>query len=87
MKTIDVKGMSPFKNHDILILCCELAAGVKKKELFSCLLSTRGFLLADSEDDISESFPDGTCYFNHRMSSEEIIFKVNSVVFEKNERE
>lgn len=79
--TIDENNISIFDNYNLLILSADLAANLEENAFFSDILSIKGFLIAESGDRVSGSFQAGTEHINHTMSPEEIIFKVNNVVY------
>lgn len=79
--TIDEKEISRFDNYNLLILCADLAANLAEKEYFSGILSMTGFLIAESGDHVSGSFLTGSERIDQTMSPEEIIFKVNNIVY------
>jgi hypothetical protein len=79
--TIDEKIISRFYNYSLLILSADLVEKLAEEDFFSCVLATRGFLVAESGDRISGSFPGGAEHISHTMSPEEIIFKVNNIVY------
>lgn len=82
--TIDEKNISRFHNYSLLILSADLVETLAAEDFFSCVLATRGFLIAESGDCISRSFPGGAEHISHTMSPEEIIFKVNNIVYRSN---
>lgn len=71
----------PLQGYDVVIISANLFKDVREDELFSFLLSSKGFLLADDNISNLESFTDSISYIDGNMSPEEILSRVNTVIY------
>ncbi len=80
--SINIKDTSIRKKYDLVIISKDLAIGVEE-ELFDFLLSTKGFLLVDETDELIKPSVEPPFYINNLMGPEEIISRVNNVIYGK----
>lgn len=77
----DIRDASVIDPYDIVILNTDVARNMEEG-VFSLILSARGFLLVDSARNIADFSASSARYINPYMSPEEIVSRVNSVLFQ-----
>ncbi len=77
----DIQDASVLNSYDLVILNNDVAQSMEE-DIFSLILSARGFLLVDSVKNIADFSTSSTRYINPYMSPEEIVSRVNSVLFQ-----
>ncbi|GMT49885.1 MAG: hypothetical protein IEMM0008_1424 [bacterium] len=73
----------PLQGYDVVIISANLSKNVEEEELFSFLLSSKGFLLADANINKLGSFTDSTSYIDDCMSPEEILSRINTIIYKR----